>query len=45
MKRNILYTFIIAAAMSMTGCSSFLEEDPRDQMPEEEAYKNPQMIY
>ena len=28
MKRNILYTFIIAAAMSMTGCSSFLEEDP-----------------
>lgn len=45
MKRNILYTFIIAAAMSMTGCSSFLEEDPRGQMPEEEAYKNPQMIY
>lgn len=45
MKRNILYTFIIAAAMSMTGCSSFLEEDPKDQMPEEEAYKNPQMIY
>lgn len=45
MKRNILYTFIIATAMSMSGCSSFLEENPVDQMPEEEAYKNPQMIY
>lgn len=45
MKRNILYTFIVAAAMSLTGCSSFLEENPTDQMPEEEAYKNPQMIY
>lgn len=45
MKRNILYTFIVAAAMSLTGCSSFLEENPKDQMPEEEAYKNPQMIY
>ena len=37
MKRNILYTFIIATAMSMSGCSSFLEENPVDQMPVQES--------
>ena len=31
--------------MSLTACSSFLEESPVDQMPEAEAYKNPEMIY
>ena len=45
MKRKLLYSFFIAAAMSFSGCSSFLEENPVDQMPESEAYKNPEMIY
>ena len=39
MKRKLLYSFFIAAAMSFSGCSSFLEENPVDQMPESEAYK------
>ena len=45
MKRKLLYSFFIAAAMSFSGCSSFLEENPVDQMLESEAYKNPEMIY
>lgn len=45
MKKNILYSLFIATSMSLTACSSFLEESPVDQMPEAEAYKNPEMIY
>lgn len=45
MKRKLLYSFIIATSISLTGCSSFLEENPEDQMPETEAYKDPDMIY
>lgn len=45
MKKKVLYSLILAATLGLTGCSSFLSEDPKDQMPEEEAYKDPQMIY
>ncbi|GFZ38695.1 RagB/SusD family nutrient uptake outer membrane protein [Bacteroides nordii] len=45
MKKRILYSFILAASLSLVGCSSFLEEDPKDQMPESEVYKNPDLIY
>lgn len=36
---------MLSAVVGMTGCSDFLSENPVDQMPEEEAYKEPQMIY
>ena len=45
MKRNILYSITMAAFLGLSSCASFLEENPKDQMPENEAYKNPQMIY
>lgn len=45
MKKRILYSFILAATLGLSGCSSFLNEDPIDQMPEEEVYKNPTLIY
>ena len=45
MKKRILYSFIVAASLSLTGCSDFLTETPIDQIPEEEVYKNPEMIY
>lgn len=45
MKKRFLYSFIFTAAMSLSSCSSFLEESPIDQMPEEEAYVSSQMIY
>lgn len=46
MKKKILYSLMIAAAsFSMTGCNSFLEEHPKDQMPDSEAYKDAQLLY
>lgn len=45
MKKRILYSLVLAASLSFTGCSAFLEENPTDQMPESEAYKNPTLIY
>lgn len=45
MKKNLLYSLMLSAVVGMTGCSDFLSENPVDQMPEEEAYKDPQMIY
>lgn len=46
MKKNILYSCIVAAAtFGFSSCSSFLEENPKDQMPEDEAYKSPELIY
>ena len=45
MKKKILYSITMAAILGLSSCASFLEENPKDQMPENEAYKNPQMIY
>lgn len=46
MKKNIIYSCLLAAAtFALPSCSSFLEENPKDQMPEEEAYKSPELIY
>ena len=46
MKKNIIYSCLIAAvAFGFSSCSSFLEENPKDQMPEDEAYKSPELIY
>lgn len=45
MKKNITYIFAILFSMGLGACSNFLEENPVDQMPEDEAYKNPEMIY
>ncbi len=45
MKKNIIYSCLIAATMGFSSCSSFLEENPKDQMPEDEAYKSPELIY
>ncbi len=46
MNKKILYSLMIAAAsFAVTGCDSFLKEHPKDQMPDSEAYKNPQLLY
>lgn len=46
MKKKLLYSCLIAAAtLGFSSCDSFLEEDPKDQMPESEAYKSPSLIY
>ena len=47
MKKRILYSMLIAAStmVSLASCDSFLEENPRDQITEEQAYKNSTLIY
>ena len=44
MKSKIyIYSFIAAFSLALFGCS--LNEDPKDQMPEGEAFKSPKLIY
>ncbi len=43
MKNKILYSFIFSFAFILFGCS--LSENPSDQMPENEAFKSPVLIY
>ena len=47
MKKRILYSMLIAAStmVSFSSCDSFLEENPKDQITEEQAYKNSTLIY
>lgn len=47
MKKRILYSMLIAAStmVGLSSCDSFLEENPKDQITEEQAYKNPTLIY
>jgi len=46
MKKKLLYSSLLAFALvGFSACDSFLEENPKDQMPEEEAYKSPELIY
>ena len=47
MNKNIIYGLLIAAVSLLTfsSCNSFLEEHPRDQISEEEAGKNPMLVY
>ena len=43
MKKYILYSLslLLAISFSLTSCGSFLDENPKDQITEEDAYKNP----
>lgn len=34
-----------AATLSFSSCNAFLEENPKDQITEEQAYKNPTLVY
>lgn len=43
MKSKIKYSFILSFALVLFGCS--LNENPVDQMPENEAFKSPALIY
>lgn len=44
MRNNfIIYSILIIFGLSLFACS--LDEDPKDQIPEEEAYKSPTLIY
>ncbi len=44
MKRNLLkYSLILSFSLALFGCS--LDETPIDQLPENEAYKSPSLIY
>lgn len=43
MKNKIIYSFILSFAFVLFGCS--LNENPADQMPENEAFKSPVLIY
>ena len=46
MKKKLLYSGLLAFALvGFSACDSFLDENPKDQMPEEEAYKSPELIY
>lgn len=47
MKRSILYTMLFSAATSfgLSSCDSFLEENPKDQITEKQAYANPTLLY
>lgn len=44
MKKRILYSLLLAVVTAFS-FSSCLDENPKDQMPEDEAYKDPTMIY
>jgi hypothetical protein len=46
MKRHYIYKSIcILLTMLLVACSGFLKEDPRDKLPEEEAYKTLADVY
>ena len=46
MKKRTLYSLLIAtAAFGMTSCDAFLEENPKDQITEEQAYQNSTLLY
>ncbi len=42
--KKIFFSSLIAASM-LTGCSGFLDENPKSGMPEEEAYKSSTLAY
>ncbi|MDL2244524.1 RagB/SusD family nutrient uptake outer membrane protein [Parabacteroides sp. OttesenSCG-928-J18] len=45
MKKKTIYIMIALAAYCLQGCSGFLDENPKDQMSEEEAFKSPALVY
>lgn len=47
MKRRILYSLLITAttALGLSSCESFLSENPKDQITEEQAYQNSTLLY
>lgn len=47
MKRRILYSMLIAATatLGLSSCDSFLEENPKSQITEEQGYANSTLIY
>ena len=38
MKRYITYSLLLIAALALVSCDSFLEDNPTDRLPEDEAY-------
>ena len=38
MKRYITYSLLIASLLALVSCNSFLEDNPTDRLPEDEAY-------
>ena len=45
MKRRILYSLLITATLGLSSCESFLSENPKDQITEEQAYQNSTLLY
>ena len=47
MKKRILYSMLIATATTFgfSSCENFLEENPKDQITQEQAYSNPTLLY
>ncbi len=45
MKKRMIYSCLAAMVVGFSSCESFLEEHPIDQMPEGDAYANPELIY
>lgn len=45
--KRILYSLavVLAATLSFTSCNNFLEEHPKDQITEEQAFESPILIY
>ena len=46
MKKNILYSLLIStvATVGLSSCDAFLEENPKDQITEEQAYQNSTLL-
>ena len=44
MKRRILYSLLMTATLGLSSCESFLSENPKDQITEEQAYQNSTLI-
>lgn len=45
MKKLVILSYIIVCGLAFLSCSKFLEESPRDQISEEEAYDNATSLY
>lgn len=45
MKKLVILSYIIICGFAFLSCSKFLEESPRDQISEEEAYDNATSLY
>ena len=46
MKKYSIYSiFVAVAALLFSSCSSFLEENPKDKITEDQAYANPTLVY